>query len=186
MIKKLAAIFSEKSRARRAALFHQYLCPTQEDRILDLGSEDGSYIARIIPFRKNVFIADIYPEMLSHGRTRYGFKTVLLDESGLLPFEDSYFDIVHCNSVIEHVTIDKKRQWSHQSAKEFATIAFERQKQFANEIRRIGKSYFVQTPNKKFIFESHTWLPLMAPPDKNNKILKQMVGQKKQPPIGTF
>jgi SAM-dependent methyltransferase len=126
-----------------------------------LGSEDGSYIAGIVPFRKNVFIADIDPEMLSLGRARYGFETVLLDESGVLPFEDNYFDIVHCNSVIEHVTIDKKQQWSFQSQKEFTEIAFERQKQFANEIRRVGKGYFVQTPNKNFVFESHTWLPLI-------------------------
>lgn len=161
MIKKVAEIFSERCRARRTALFHRYLHPTQEDKILDLGSGDGSYIAGIIPFRKNVFIADIDEEMLSRGRARYGFETVLLDESGLLPFEDNYFDIVHCNSVIEHVTIDKKQQWSLQSQKEFTEVAFERQKDFANEIRRVGKSYFVQTPNKNFIFESHTWLPLV-------------------------
>jgi SAM-dependent methyltransferase len=161
MFKRVAEIFSEGCRARRAALFHQYLCPTQEDKILDLGSEDGSYIAGIVPFRKNVFIADIDPEMLSRGRACYGFQTVLLDESGMLPFENGYFDIVHCNSVIEHVTVDKKQQWSLQSLKEFTEAAFERQKQFANEIRRVGKSYFVQTPNKNFIFESHTWLPLV-------------------------
>jgi hypothetical protein len=161
MIKKVAEIFSQRCRTRRAALFHQHLCPTQEDKILDLGSEDGSYIAGIIPFRKSVFIADINEEMLKCGRARYGFQTVLLDESGVLPFEDGYFDIVHCNSVIEHVTIDKKQQWSLQSPKEFAAIAFERQKRFANEIRRVGKSYFVQTPNRNFIFESHTWLPLI-------------------------
>jgi ubiquinone/menaquinone biosynthesis C-methylase UbiE len=52
-------------------LFRQYLCPTREDKILDLGSEDGSYIAGIIPFRKNVFIADINEEMLKCGRARY-------------------------------------------------------------------------------------------------------------------
>jgi hypothetical protein len=161
MINKLAEIFSKRCRARRAALFHRYLCPSQEDKILDLGSEDGSYIAGIIPFRKNVFIADIDPEMLSRGREQYGFETILLDESGVLPFEDGYFDIVHCNSVIEHVTVDKGRQWSLQSTKEFAAIAFERQKRFANEIRRVGKKYFVQTPNKNFVFESHTWLPLI-------------------------
>lgn len=142
-------------------MFRRYLQPTQQDKILDLGSEDGSYIANIIPFRDNVFIADINQEMLSRGRACYGFETVLLDESGVLPFEDNYFDIVHCNSVIEHVTIDKVQRWSFQSGKEFAKLAFERQRQFAGEIRRVGKSYFVQTPNKNFIFESHTWLPLV-------------------------
>jgi len=161
VIKRVAEVFSERCRTRRAALFCRYLHPTQEDKILDLGSEDGDFIAEIIPFRENVFIADIDGEMLSRGRARYGFETVLLDESGVLPFEDDYFDIVHCNSVIEHVTVDKIRRWSLQSQKDFTEVAFERQKQFANEIRRVGKSYFVQTPNKNFVFESHTWLPLV-------------------------
>ena len=86
---------------------------------------------------------------------------MLLDESGVLPFEDDYFDIVHCNSVIEHVTVDKMQRWSRQSTREFVKMAFERQKTFASEIRRVGKSYFVQTPNKNFVLESHTWLPLV-------------------------
>ena len=142
-------------------MFCRYLRPTEEDKILDLGSEDGSFIAATIPFRENVVIADIDEELLLRGRARYGFETVLLDESGVLPFEDDYFDIIHCNSVIEHVTIDRKQQWLLQSQKEFTEVAFERQKRFANEIRRVGKSYFVQTPNKSFVLESHTWLPLI-------------------------
>lgn len=161
MIKKLIEVFSGRCRARRAELFCRYLHPTQQDKILDLGSEDGSFVAEIIPFRENVFIADINEGMLSRGQARYGFKTVLLDESSVIPFQDGYFDIVHCNSVIEHVTIDKKQQWSLKSKKEFQRVAFERQKKFANEIRRISKSYFVQTPNKNFVFESHTWLPFV-------------------------
>ena len=161
MLAKVVQLFSQRSRAKRAGLFCGYLRPTENDKILDLGSEDGSFIAEIIPFRANVFIGDIDEEMLSRGRARYGFKTVLLDESGVLPFEDDYFDIVHCNSVIEHVTVDKMQRWSPQSTREFVKMAFERQKTFANEIRRVGKSYFVQTPNKNFVLESHTWLPLV-------------------------
>jgi SAM-dependent methyltransferase len=161
MITKLAKAFSQKSRAKRSAMFLQYLQPTEQDKILDLGSEDGTFIAGIIPFRKNVFIADINEGMLIRGKRQYGFNIVLLGEDGLLPFEDGYFDIVHCNSVIEHVTVDKTKQWSVRSQKEFTEVAFKRQKQFANEIRRVAKSYFVQTPNKDFIFESHTWLPLV-------------------------
>lgn len=161
MITKLAKLFSQKYRAERGELFRQYLHPTQEDIILDLGSEDGSSIANMIPFRENVFIADIDQEMLLRGKEQYKFKTVLLDEDCMLPFEDNYFDIVFCNSVIEHVGIDKIQQWSVRNGKEFAKIAFERQKRFANEIRRVGKYYFVQTPNKNFVIESHTWLPLI-------------------------
>ena len=49
----------------------------------------------------------------------------------------SKFDIVFSNSVIEHVG------------------DFDRQKQFAKEVKRIGKRYFVQTPNFFFPIEPH-------------------------------
>jgi hypothetical protein len=161
VISRLAKAFSKACRESRTALFHQHLHPTEQDKILDLGSEDGSRIAEMIPFRNSVFIADIGKESLLRGAMRYGFKTVLLDESGSLPFEDKYFDIVHCNSVIEHVTVDKSQQLSFRSDREFRTAAFARQMKFASEIRRISRCYFVQTPNRNFFIESHTWLPFV-------------------------
>ena len=58
------------------------------------------------------------------------------------------FDIVHSNSLIEHVNTLGK------------------QKNIADEIIRIGKNYFVQTPNYYFPVEPHflfigfQWLPI--------------------------
>jgi SAM-dependent methyltransferase len=161
MVQKIVEFISARSRARRAELFCSMLEPTEHDRILDLGSEDGRYIAAIVPYRKNVFIADIDVEMLSRGDRQFGFNTVLLNENGTLPFEDGYFHIVHCNSVIEHVGITKSEQWLLSNGVQFANVAFKKQKAFADEIRRVGRSYFVQTPNKRFLFESHTWLPFV-------------------------
>ena len=43
----------------------------------------------------------------------------------------------------------------------FSELAFKYQLFFANEIRRISKRYFVQTPYKYFLIESHTWLPFI-------------------------
>lgn len=57
-----------------------------------------------------------------------------------LPFHDGAFDFVFSNSVIEHVA-------DHAA--------------FAAEIRRVGKRYFVQTPNKAFPFEPHVLTPLV-------------------------
>jgi len=142
-------------------MFLDYMKPSEEDKILDLGSEDGSYIASIIPFRKNVYIADIDQKMLLRGNNKYGFQTVVIKEDGVLPFEDNYFDIVHCNSVVEHVGIDKSRQWDLKDGDVFAKQSFQRQQRFANEIRRIAKRYFVQTPNRNFLIESHTWIPFV-------------------------
>jgi N-acetylglucosaminyldiphosphoundecaprenol N-acetyl-beta-D-mannosaminyltransferase len=59
-----------------------------------------------------------------------------------LPFSSGSFDWVFSNAVIEHVG-----GWT-------------RQRQFANEIRRVAiKGYFVTTPNKLFPLEPHTLLP---------------------------
>jgi len=159
LIEKVVNSLSYRCRRKRAELFLRYLRPTEGDKILDLGSEDGRLIASVVPFRKNVLLADIDEEMLAKARSRYGFETILLDGSDVLPFEDSYFDIVHCSSVIEHVTGYGAAQCSPESAGEFARLAFERQKRFAAEIRRISKNYFVQTSNKNFVLETHSWLP---------------------------
>jgi SAM-dependent methyltransferase len=139
----------------------QFLNPSEGDVILDLGSGDGSHIASIVPFRKNVYIADIDKHALERGKTMFGFNIVHLDENGTIPFPDKTFDIVFCSSVIEHVSVDKDSLTTFRSNRDFASMAFQRQLKFADEIRRVGKRYFDQTPYKYFIIESHTWLPFV-------------------------
>lgn len=159
MLKRVARAYGRRSRERRASLFHEYLRPGGDDRILDLGSEDGTHIASIVDRREGVYIADISPEALERGRRKYGFETVLVPEDGSMPFPDGYFDIVFCSSVIEHVTVDKADAGDVRSGRAFAEAAFARQRRFADEISRVGRRYFVQTPNRWFPIESHTWLP---------------------------
>lgn len=161
MLKFLVSEFRKRSREKRKEIFLKYMNPCEEDIILDLGSEDGKYISYILPFRENIVLADISCELLKIGRKKYELKGLLLPDSGNLPVKDKSIDIVHCSSVIEHVTVKKSRIYNYKIWKNFRADAKENQKIFANEIRRIAKNYFVQTPNKYFIIESHTWLPLM-------------------------
>lgn len=159
MLRRLALAYSRRARAKRGRLFRELLPLTEDDRLLDLGSEDGSHIAGLIPFRKNVWIADIAPEPLARGAERYGFRTVVLDETGRLPFPDGHFDCVFCSSVIEHVTVDKDAVEDYPTQTAFGAAAWARQQTLAAEIARVGRRFFVQTPHRWFPIESHTWLP---------------------------
>ncbi len=60
-----------------------------------------------------------------------------------LPFRDGAFDLVFSNSVIEHVG------------------NAESQRRFAAEVARVGKSYWVQTPNRWFPVEQHLLTPIV-------------------------
>lgn len=84
----------------------------------------------------------------------------MIDESGGIDFPDGFFDIIFCSSVIEHVTVSKDDVRRFRTQRAFFNAAYERQHRFADEIKRLGQRYFVQTPNKYFPIESHTWLPM--------------------------
>jgi hypothetical protein len=63
------------------------------------------------------------------------------DARDLHEYADKSIDIVYSNSVIEHVG------------------AFEDQRRMAQEMQRVGKRYFMQTPNKYFPIEPHFLVP---------------------------
>ena len=166
VIKSYIEFISNRSRERRAELFKDNFLITCDTIILDLGSEKGTNIYRVLigtdAINKNIYIADINPVLVNEGYVRYGYQPVVLQEDGSLPFDDGFFDIVFCSSVIEHVTLPKNKIWNILSEKKFKNESLRRQKEFAEEIRRVGKQYFVQTPYKYFPIESHTWLPLLG------------------------
>jgi SAM-dependent methyltransferase len=89
---------SRRARQKRARVFRQRFKPDETTRILDIGSENGENInlvlAGTLVSPENVFIADIEKSALDYGREKFGYQTILLDESGRLPFADGEFDVV--------------------------------------------------------------------------------------------
>lgn len=157
---------SRRARQRRAVTFRRRFQLEETTRVLDIGSENGENIHRVLSGTRvkpeNVSLADIEASALDYGREKFGYQTILLDESGVLPFPDQSYDLVYCSSVIEHVTLPKSEIWNVTGSREFQEKAWANQQKFAAEIRRVGKSYFVQTPNRGFVIESHSWLPLVG------------------------
>lgn len=113
------------------------------------------------PQLRNVWIADSDREALEDAERRFGFRTLLLDGNERLPVADKAFDIVFCSSVIEHITGPKEEAppVSKWDGRRFAALAFDYQKRFAEEMRRVGRSCFVQTHDRYFPVEVHSWLP---------------------------
>jgi len=110
---------------------------THETRILDVGGT---------PF--NWLLLDVRPRItiVNMPRAREAFDehfTSVFADGRALPFADQSFDIVFSNSVIEHVG-DR-----------------ENQRQFAEETTRVGRAYWVQTPNRRFPVEPHLLTPLL-------------------------
>ncbi|MEZ4989264.1 MAG: class I SAM-dependent methyltransferase [Saprospiraceae bacterium] len=161
MIKTIQRKFSQNARKGRGELFKKVLRPKATDSILDLGGGPGTYMHAMLPDHpaEMMTIADILQDDLAYAKKNFQYQTAVLAESEHLPFSDQEFDIVFCNSVIEHVTLPKNDIWECTDTRMFNSLSFKRQAEFANEIRRISKNYFVQTPNKYFIIESHSWLP---------------------------
>ncbi len=159
----LATVLRERFHGARADLFVQLMRPRAGATVLDLGGGDGSFAARLaarVPLA--VTVADVETAHVAKVRA-HGFEFVQLEAGPRLPFADGQFDIVVCNSVIEHVTLPKEecRVSARVPQARWRAEARAAQAAFAREVARVGRGYFVQTPHRHFPIDQHVHLPLV-------------------------
>jgi SAM-dependent methyltransferase len=129
---RLASPVAARARARR---HERFFAPTRLGpgaRVLDLGCGAIGLRAR-------------EPDLAITGvdlveRPDYPGPFVQADAAAGLPFADEEFELVFCSSVIEHVAPARRRA-------------------FAEEVRRVGCGWLVQTPAYSFPIEPHSLLP---------------------------
>lgn len=113
---------------------------TRPLKILDIGGTQLYWEKMNFTEEKDV---EIILLNISKSEANYpNFKSIAGDARDLTAFKDKEFDIVFSHSVIEHVG------------------GFEDQQRMAKEIKRVGKSYFIQTPNFYFPMETHFLFPM--------------------------
>jgi hypothetical protein len=117
--------------------FRSQFALTAATRVLDVGGLDWYW--GLLPVRPRVVILNRRAIDAAGSRE---LDRVVAD--GLrLPFTDQAFDIVFSNSVIEHLG------------------STEAQRAFASEIARVGRQWYVQTPNRWFPVETHLLTPFL-------------------------
>ena len=111
-------------------------------RILDLGGKVNFWENRGLAGNNDYHITLLNIEL---EKSEYSnIKSNIGSATDLSEFKDHSIDLVHSNSVIEHL---------HN---------FENQKKMAQEVIRVGKKHIIQTPNKYFFIEPHYLLPFFG------------------------
>ena len=133
--------FRQKRFAHVARLIDEILEEKGSCRILDVGGEAVYWqIAEDFIAERNVEIT-LLNLSLEHAPGP-NFIAMRGDATKLDHLADNAFDLVHSNSVIEHVG-----SWQAMEA-------------MANQVRRLAPRYYVQTPNFWFPIEPHMRAPL--------------------------
>jgi SAM-dependent methyltransferase len=104
-------------------------------RVLDIGCGIGTYVRRFRQYSDEVFGIEVEAERAAEASQELPNIQVAYGEA--LPFEDSFFDLVFSNEVIEHVDDDRQ------------TIAE------AVRVTRTGGSIVTFAPNRLYPFETH-------------------------------
>jgi 2-polyprenyl-3-methyl-5-hydroxy-6-metoxy-1,4-benzoquinol methylase len=132
--------FAHNLRKNRFELFRRFLTPILAKKstisVLDVGGTVAFWERMEFANKDNIKITLLN---LAKQNVGPGQNVTCLVGNGcdMANINDREFDVVFSNSVIEHVE------------------TFEKQRQMAREIQRVGSNYFVQTPNYWFPIEPH-------------------------------
>lgn len=131
--------FSARTRRKRMQEFVDLMGLRQGMSVLDLGGQPMIWDS-VAP-RLDITILNLPGVADRHTISHHAIRYVEGDACDVTGFVERQFDIVFSNSVIEHVGPSEK------------------QRAFAREVRRLGKSYWVQTPSIWFPIEAHCGMP---------------------------
>lgn len=134
-IHRVYRIFNKRFRPIRMRKMIARLGIDENTTILDVGGDLGIWTS--LPFTPKLTLLNKGPRPASLPDA-IGY---IQGDGCSIPLEDNSFDLTFSNSVIEHVS------------------GIERQRQFAKEIIRVGRRYYVQTPNYYFPIEPHFLTP---------------------------
>lgn len=161
-LRKVASRISFSTRKRMFDFFMNEFKPDSVTKILDVGVTpdeslpESNYFEKWYPFPSNIVATGIedVTGLASIFEGVMFVKTENLD----LPFACRSFDIVFCSAVLEHVGCERN------------------QRKFVSELLRVGKSFFILTPNRFFPVEFHTFLPLVhwLPQEAHQSLLQKM------------
>lgn len=135
------ASLASKLRQKRTSYCHEIVTAIPKPmKVLNVGGVENELRALGVVDEPAVSctILNVYPVPTTAGNV----ISVVGDARNMHQFRNKEFDFAFSNSVIEHVG------------------GYEGARQMAEEIRRVSRRYFVQTPNRNFPIEPHFLVPL--------------------------
>ena len=143
---------ANKLRRKRMIIFEEFLVnnfssQTNKNKkitILDIGGSYEYWRDINCKYFNNldITLVNISPLKIPKGMKKVtNIKSINGDGRNLSEIKNLQFDIVFSNSCIEHV--GHKQEW----------------KKMADEMKRVGRNYFLQTPNRYFPLEPHFLFP---------------------------
>jgi len=151
VIERAAAATSLRSRRHKLKLFLDFVQPTAETTVVDVGVADApfgegdgqalthNFFEALYPWPERITAVGNVP-LANFTKAFPQIPTVVAD-GRVLPFEDQEFDVAFSNAVVEHVG------------------GRDDQERFCHELARVARRVFVTTPNRRFPIDPHTLLP---------------------------